>query len=67
MHDYFPEEAEMLFDYTKHHRQPGQGPLRLGQPLQANEDIYALLFASCFKLEIIDLHRWEAEKNEEAV
>lgn len=42
-------------------RENGQGPVRINTQLQPNEDIYALLFATSFKLEAIDLHRLKSK------
>jgi len=58
MGDYFPDEVQNFEVYTEKKREDGSGPLRIGTFLQTNEDIYALLFASHFRTDVIDMNRW---------
>lgn len=65
MVNYFPSEANERLIYAVFVRDVGSGPIRLGTSLQPNQDIYALLLASNFRLSIIDKHRWEYKLNQD--
>ena len=47
-------------------RKEGSGRIKLDTVMKPNEDIYALVFASYFRLETIDRHRWDNKVNEDA-
>jgi len=47
-------------------RDEGLGPVNIDTQIVPDKDIYTLLFASCFRTEIIDKNRWEAKIKKEA-
>lgn len=65
MNLYFPKEAREHTIYAIYERDWGSGPIRLGTTMMPNQDIYALVFAANFRLDVIDKHRWENEKKKE--
>ena len=55
----YPRWQDATLKYVDNLRDNGIGPIRLGETLKPNPDIYALLVASNFNVEIIDKHRQE--------
>lgn len=47
-------------------RKEGSGIIKLDTIMKPNEDIYALIFASYFRLEAIDKHRWDKKVKDDA-
>lgn len=52
--------------YLQCERCEGSGPFRLNRCIVPNPDIYSLLLASQFRLEIIDKHRVQSKLRQEA-
>ena len=66
--DFFPEDKKVCASkcYLKCERKDGSGPFRLGRCIIPNPDIYSLLLASQFRLEIVDEHRIKSKLRQEA-
>ena len=62
-----PEEAIKKYNYRLAERRIGSGPLRIGTKLEPFPDIYALFFASCFRIQLVDKLRWESWMKEKAM
>jgi len=67
MSDYFPDEAWNQEVYVDIERANGSGPLRIGTFLETSANIYALLFASHFRTDIIDMKHWEKKHKQEVL
>lgn len=60
---YFPQDAFDETEYTKSIRNEGAGPVRIDEPLTLQPSIYALLFASNFKICLIENIKDQADKD----
>ena len=49
----YVQDDEQIQKYTGVIRQPGMGELRIGTKIQLSEDLYSMLFVTCFHPEYI--------------
>jgi hypothetical protein len=64
---YFYDQVNEECNYFTFERDNGSGPVRIGTQLKPNQDIYSLMFASHFKMSIVDKNRWKAKLAAEAI